>query len=421
MEIRLKYFLILLTILNSNSIAAQVGIGVFAPDDSSILDVHSTSKGFLMPRLSTEQRDAIILPATGLMVYNYTVNDGQLNIGTPSVPNWVGIKGQADTMTDTVTEGDDTTTSDTSYTLMSGMTLSPPLGTYIVLCNAQMSNSSSFSSELGVIDVTNLHDELMAYPGGVAHALTFGSGEILAPGVYDVAGAPSIAGLLTMDGGGDPNSVFIIRGSGAFSTGIGTTVLLIGDAKPENIFWVSAVAMSTGASTIIKGTMLGGGSGAGAMSLGANSDLEGGLLTKLGAVTLGEGVILTTPSGAAPVSLGVLSTFAMWSSSGGVSDVATASTVGDVGTALGVLAMSGAHTGKEYPAGTTSSPITTSFCVYLNGVEVVNSSRATKLQSAILSLQAKVNVTTPGSIEIRWKVDEGEATLNHRVLSLIPS
>jgi hypothetical protein len=58
-----------------------------------------------MPRLSTAQRDAILLPATGLMIYNYTLNDGQLNIGTPSVPNWVGLKGKLNSMIDTVTEG----------------------------------------------------------------------------------------------------------------------------------------------------------------------------------------------------------------------------------------------------------------------------------------------------------------------------
>ncbi|MDZ7775137.1 MAG: ice-binding family protein [Bacteroidales bacterium] len=107
------------------------------------------------------------------------------------------------------------------------------------------------------------------------------------PGVYDVAGAPSIAGTLTMDGGGDPNSVFIIRGTGAFTTGVGTTVVLTGGAAPENIFWVSDAAMSTGANTIMKGTMLGGGTAAGAVSLGADSHLEGRLLTKLGAASLG--------------------------------------------------------------------------------------------------------------------------------------
>ncbi len=421
MKITIKPFLILLVVLSSTSHYSQVGIGTITPDASSILDVSSNSKGLLMPRLSTEQRDAILLPASGLMIYNLTLNDGQINVGTPSVPNWIGIKSQDGPMIDSVTDGEGVSTTSTSYLLVPGMTISPPSGTYLVLFNAQLSSSQTFSSDQGVIDAANLYDELMAYPGGVPHALTFGSGEVLSPGVFDVSGAPSIAGTLTMDGGGDPSSVFIIRAPGAFTTGVGTTVVLIGGAKPENIFWVSDAAMSTAANTIMKGTMLGGGTGAGAVSLGADSDLEGRLFTKLGAVSLGANVILTAPTGIAPVSLGVLSTFAMWSSSGAVSDVASATTTGDVGTALGDLTMTGTHTGEEYPAGTTSSPSTTTYSVYQNGVEVVNSSRTIHLPNAIVSLQAMVAITAGESIEVRWKVDAGEATLDHRTLSLVRS
>ena len=54
---------------------AQVGIGTVNPEISSILDIHSTDKGFLMPRLTTEQRDAISSPATGLLIYNTTTSN----------------------------------------------------------------------------------------------------------------------------------------------------------------------------------------------------------------------------------------------------------------------------------------------------------------------------------------------------------
>jgi hypothetical protein len=404
-----------------STISAQVGVGTYQPDSSSILDIYSESKGFLMPRLSTAQRDAMVLPATGLMIYNSTLNDGQLNIGSPSNPKWAGIKEPEKNLIDTVTEGADISTSSTSNLLVEGMTLSPLEGSYIVLFNAQMSNNVTFSSAQGVSDLTNAFDELMVYPGAVSHALTFGNGEVLAPGVYEVAGAASIAGILIMDGGGDSNSIFIIRASGAFTTVAGTTVVLTGNAQSENIFWVSDAAMSTAANTTMKGNMLGGGNGAGAVSLGIDSDLEGRMFTKLGAVSLAAGVNLTTLTGNAPINLGVLSTFAMWSSSGAVSDVATATTIGDVGTASAALTMVGTHTGQEYPAGTTSSVGITTYSVYQNGVEVASSSRTINLQSAILSLQAKVNVTTGDSIEIWWKVNGGESTINNRTLSLICS
>jgi uncharacterized protein (TIGR02145 family) len=53
---------------------AQVGIGTTNPNASSILDVNSTTAGFLPPRMTTTQRDAIVSPAVGLFIYNTTIN-----------------------------------------------------------------------------------------------------------------------------------------------------------------------------------------------------------------------------------------------------------------------------------------------------------------------------------------------------------
>ncbi len=58
-------------------------------DASALLDVKSTNKGLLMPRMTLIQKNAILLPATGLLVYQ---TDGTIglyeNNGTPAVPNW---------------------------------------------------------------------------------------------------------------------------------------------------------------------------------------------------------------------------------------------------------------------------------------------------------------------------------------------
>jgi|LauGreDrversion4_2_1035121.scaffolds.fasta_scaffold584473_1 hypothetical protein len=48
---------------------AQVGVGTTTPVTSAMLEVKSTTKGFLPPRMTTAQRDAISSPAEGLMVY----------------------------------------------------------------------------------------------------------------------------------------------------------------------------------------------------------------------------------------------------------------------------------------------------------------------------------------------------------------
>jgi Head domain of trimeric autotransporter adhesin/Chaperone of endosialidase len=68
-----KQILILLTILFSGlSTTAQVGISATntPPNASAMLDVSSTNKGLLPPRMSTAQRNAIASPADGLLVFD---------------------------------------------------------------------------------------------------------------------------------------------------------------------------------------------------------------------------------------------------------------------------------------------------------------------------------------------------------------
>ncbi len=58
--------------------AGNVGVGSAAIVPSAALEVGSTAKGFLPPRLTTAQRDAIASPAAGLIVFNLTT--GTLNV-----------------------------------------------------------------------------------------------------------------------------------------------------------------------------------------------------------------------------------------------------------------------------------------------------------------------------------------------------
>jgi hypothetical protein len=52
----------------------NVGIGTTSPNASALLDITSTTKGFLPPRMTTTQKNAIATPATGLVVYDTTLN-----------------------------------------------------------------------------------------------------------------------------------------------------------------------------------------------------------------------------------------------------------------------------------------------------------------------------------------------------------
>jgi hypothetical protein len=56
----------------------SVAVGTTTPNASALLDLDSTSKGLLLPRLTDAQRDAIAAPASGLTIYNTTTNKLEL-------------------------------------------------------------------------------------------------------------------------------------------------------------------------------------------------------------------------------------------------------------------------------------------------------------------------------------------------------
>jgi len=64
----------------------QIGSNL-VPVDSAVLDLNSTTRGFLPPRMTTTQKNAIASPATGLQVYDTTLNQMSYYNGT----TWTNI------------------------------------------------------------------------------------------------------------------------------------------------------------------------------------------------------------------------------------------------------------------------------------------------------------------------------------------
>lgn len=250
------------------------------------------------------------------------------------------------------------------------------------------------------------------------HSAIFGNGEVLLPGVYDLTGAVSIAGILTLDGGGDTNSVFIIRVTGALTTGAGAMVLLENGARARNIFWVGQAAIAMAASTIMKGTLI---SHAGAVSMAAGTELEGRIFSLVGALSMGPGSV-TIPSGTSYIDLGVLSTFVMFTSVGAVSNAGQSMITGDVGTKLGAITGFSDIDENVYDPGAAPDPTNNTlatFSFYQNGVQIVNSARTISINTSIVSLQSLGSVAEGQSFEVWWKVDTGGVFIGNRILSLI--
>lgn len=95
-------FLFIITQLFIQNITAQnIAINETGniPDTSAMLDISSITKGFLTPRMTTVQRNAIPLPAKGLIVYNTTTNQLNVNTGSSASPVWASVTTSSNTNT----------------------------------------------------------------------------------------------------------------------------------------------------------------------------------------------------------------------------------------------------------------------------------------------------------------------------------
>ena len=80
------------------------------------------------------------------------------------------------------------------------------------------------------IDVDVAYTYLSGVTCGAVIGTTLGSGQVLTPNVYCLGAASTLNGTLTLDGLGDPNSIFIIKINGALSTGTFSNVVLMNSA-----------------------------------------------------------------------------------------------------------------------------------------------------------------------------------------------
>lgn len=408
--------ILLLVCVNTN---AQVGIGTLVPDSSSILDVTSTDKGMLVPRMSTLKRDAILLPAQGLLIYNTT--DLKFNYYQSGwkdfSPGYSAVSGTGSV-----------TTYSSSDAVIDGMTFSPKAGSYLAQFNAQYTINPISVTAQGVVDLNTNINTLMnlgtsnsSLPGYITtlpHALAFADNETVPSGVYQISGAASIAGTLILDGRGNPNALFVFKISGAFNAGASVQVQLNNGASASNVFWISDGAIGLGASTIMKGTMISRGQ---AIAIGSGCNVEGRILTTAGAIGFGPGTA-TIPLGNSLINLGILNSFVMYTSSGSIGNTGTSYITGNIGTNLGTITTfgekianaNGIVDGVLYLPETKSSKAT--FSVYQNGVQIPSSvrTRVSAVDTVDISLQTIATIAAGQAIDIRWNIDFGSLMVKNR-------
>jgi hypothetical protein len=145
----------------SSAVMAQVGVGTTSPDASAQLDITSTTKGLLIPRMTAAQRTAIATPAAGLMVYQ---TDGTAGFYSYNGSGWAQIATGgsltdfAAALTPVTVSGNTTFTnwvttsplySSGAFNSATGTFTVPQTGTYAISATINYKSTASITSSLG--------------------------------------------------------------------------------------------------------------------------------------------------------------------------------------------------------------------------------------------------------------------------------
>lgn len=307
---------------------------------------------------------------------------------------------------------------DESAVIITGMSVTPSLGQHLITYNSQYACSVASVTTTVSSDLASLRTYLKSLAAtSTSHPLTFGSGEILKAGVYDIDGAGSIAGTLYIDAENDASAIFVIRCSAAFSTGASAVLQLINGAKASNIFWLAVGAVSLGATNTFKGTII----GDAAIAVGDTGNVDGKLLSIAGAVSF-TNITLLAPMQSS-INIHSLSSFSAFTSLGAVSNTGVSEIYGDIGTNGGAITgfESSTRHGKTFEPG--NAMFLAEIGIYQNGVLIPNSLRsfgnATNNTGVILTILSLSNqiLTTPQTLDVRIQILLGSISIGNRIFS----
>lgn len=156
----------------------------------------------------------------------------------------------------------------------------------VVIGTTNVENAASLQT---ANDVTAAYVELTA-AGCTAPISASIGGQTLTPGVYcqsAPASASDLTGVLTLDGQGNPNAIFIIKLTGALSTATSSSIVLTNGASFENVYFQVNGAVNLGIGSMFRGTILANG----AISLATGASLQGRALSIAGAINLDANIV----------------------------------------------------------------------------------------------------------------------------------
>ena len=139
-------------------------------------------------------------------------------------------------------------------------------------------------------DLVAAYTEVAARTGGAPLAGAL-AGTTISPGLHAVAGAVSNTTTVTLDGGGDPNAVFVFQVNGALAMAAGSHVVLSNGARASRVFWQVNGAGAIGANADFAGTLM----ALDAVGVGNGTVVNGRVFARNGALTLDANQVYSAP------------------------------------------------------------------------------------------------------------------------------
>ncbi|MEX2473237.1 MAG: ice-binding family protein [Gemmatimonadota bacterium] len=145
-------------------------------------------------------------------------------------------------------------------------------------------------AEQAQIDLVNAYDQLAGLPCDPSNAIVADLGGTTLPaGVYCTESGIGVTGVLTLDGGGDPDAVFVFQAGTSLTTA--GDVVLINGAQAANVYWQVSSSATLGTASQWQGNIL----ALTSITLVDNANLNGRALARNGAVSLGTNNTITLP------------------------------------------------------------------------------------------------------------------------------
>jgi hypothetical protein len=289
-----------------------------------------------------------------------------------------------------------------------------PAGTY--LANFNGSYTTTLSNPL--MDVIDVRTALLNLPitGIIPNIIP--NGYTILPGVYDLAAAaistPALASI-TFDGSG----LYVIKTTGAMSTGASTTFLLSNGASASDIFWVIDGAFSLGANTNFIGTVI----SLGAISFGDACIVDGRCLsitTGAFAATNTLTTTLTRPIDSLFMSLKSAVNFAILTNNGNmtITNSGIFTINGNIGSATGVYAGGSANVNGVIEIPIMPTSIFT-IGIYENSILIPKTFRSLMGDCNSISISCIIISVGTNSYQIGINVISGTLYINEAIFSMV--